>query len=311
MIEKIYDIKIQEYTAKNEEPQVLCLGFFDCIHQGHLKLINRAKQIAFMNNYLTSIFTFDNNPLKLFKNEDLILTFKERCFVFEELQMDFVYYATMTKEFANIDKNTFLDNLLSNKNIKAVVVGADYTFGNNKEGDAKYLKEYLEAKGIKVYIESLLMYNEKKLSSTYIRKQVEKGNLDELNNLLVSPYLIMGTVAKGRGVGEKELFPTANLIVPDDKIKLAQGVYYTHVFIDGLRYRAVTNVGAKPTYDISSYNIESYVLFYTKKLYDKQIVVEFEEKIRDIRKFDSIDDLKNQIQKDIDYVKNQNGGYDD
>ena len=309
MIETIYNIKIEEYDAKNEEPQVLCLGFFDCVHQGHLKLINKAKQVAFMNNYLTSIFTFSNNPLTLFKKEDLILTFKERCFVFEEMQIDYVYHAKMTEEFAKMDKVTFLDNLLSKKNIKAIVVGEDYTFGYKKEGDVEFLKAYCKEKDIKLYVEKLLKINDEKLSTTYLRKQVKAGNIDELNGLLVSPYLVIGKVEKGRGVGEKELFPTANILLPQDKIPLKEGVYYTHVFIDGLRYRAVTNVGSKPTYGIDSYNIESYILFYTKKLYDKEIVVEFEEKIRDVKKFDTIDELKKQIKQDIDYVKNQNGGY--
>lgn len=311
MIEKIYNIKIEDYLISNEEPQVLCLGFFDCVHQGHLKLINRAKQIAFMNNYLTSIFTFSNNPFSLFNKQELILTFEERCFVFEEMQMDYVYYAKMDKEFANTDKKTFLDNLLSNKNIKAIVVGSDYTFGKDREGDADYLMSYCKDKDIKVYVESLLMYNDEKLSTKYLREKVKDGDIDELDSVLVSPYLIMGKVQKGRGVGEKELFPTANILLPQDKIPLKPAVYYTHVFIDGLRYRAVTNVGPKPTYGIDTYNVESYVLFYTKKLYDKNIVVEFEEKIRDVKKFDSIDELKKQIKQDIEYVKNQNGGYDD
>ena len=297
MIEKIYNISIKNYDEKNEEPQVLCLGFFDCVHQGHLKLINRAKQIAFMNNYLTSIFTFENNPLKLFKNEQVILTFKERCFVFEELQMDFVYKATFDKEFASIDKNAFLDTLVGNKNIKAIVVGSDYTYGKDREGNVKHLKEYCDEKGIKLYVESLLMLNEEKLSTTYLRQKVKEGNLDELNSFLVSPYTIMGTVIKGRGVGEKELFPTANISIDSEKIPLAPGVYYTHVFIDGLRYRAATNVGFKPTYGIETYNIESYILFYTKKLYGKEIVIEFEEKMRDVTKFNSPDELK--VQKDI------------
>ena len=107
MIEKAYNIKIDEYTAKSEENEVLCLGFFDCVHQGHLKLINRAKQIAFMNDYFVSIFTFDNNPLKYFKDQKLLYTFDERCFVFEEMQIDHVYKATFTKDFASIDRETF------------------------------------------------------------------------------------------------------------------------------------------------------------------------------------------------------------
>ena len=162
MIETIYNIKLENYDIENNEPQVLCLGFFDCVHQGHLRLINRAKQVAFMNNLLTSIFTFSNNPLALFRKEDLILTFKERCFVFEEMQIDYVYHAKMTKEFASIDKTTFLDNLLSKKNVKAIIVGEDYTFGYKKEGDVEYLKAYCKDKGIKVYVESLLKINDKK-----------------------------------------------------------------------------------------------------------------------------------------------------
>ena len=311
MIEKIYNINIKEYTDENREPQVLCLGFFDCVHQGHLKLINRAKQIAFMENVYTSIFTFENNPLKYFKDSDLILSFKERCFVFEEMQLDYVYKANFNEGFMNTSKDHFLDKLLSNKDVKAIVVGSDYTFGANREGNVAYLKQYCEQHNIQLYVESLLMYNDEKLSTTYLRDQVESGNIDELNNLLVSPYIIMGKVEKGRGVGEKELFPTANISIDPGKIKLAPGVYYTHVFIDGLRYRAATNVGFKPTYGITTYNVESYILFYTKKLYGKEIVVEFEEKMRDAVKFNSPEELKIQIQKDIDYIMGQNGGYDD
>ena len=309
MIDKAYDIKLTDYTCPSKSEEVLCLGFFDCVHQGHMKLINKARQIAFTKGYDISIFTFDNNPLSYFKDENLILTFKERCFVFEELQINTVYYTSFTKEFANLDRDTFLDNLLSNKNIKAIVVGSDYTFGKDRLGDAEYLKEYCKKLGISVYIQPLLMYNDEKLSSTYIRDLVKEGSIDELNSLLVSPYLIGGKVASGRGVGTKDLFPTANIELDDDKIKLAPGVYYTHVFIDGIRYRAATNVGAKPTYGITTYNVESYILFYTKKLYGKQIYIEFIEKMRENQAFSSINELKEQIKKDIDYICNQNGGY--
>ena len=309
MIEKAYNLKIDEYTAKCQEDEVLCLGFFDCVHQGHLKLINRAKQIAFSHDYFISIFTFDNNPLRFFKNQKLLYTFDERCFVFEELQIDHVYKATFTSEFAAMDREVFLDNLLSNKSVKAIVVGEDYTFGKDKKGDTKYLKEYCDSHGIQLFVETLYQYNDKKLSTTNLRKLVTSGKLDELNSLLVSPYIIGGTIDKGRGVGTEELFPTANLTLDDDKISLAPGVYYTHVFIDGIRYRAATNVGAKPTYDISTYNVESYILFYTKKIYGKKIFIEFEQKLRDNKKFDSIEELKEQIQKDIDFICSQNGGY--
>ena len=309
MIDKHYDIKITDYTCPSSEDEVLCLGFFDCVHQGHLKLINRAKQIAFTKDYNIAIFTFNNNPLSLFKDENLILTFNERCFVFEELQVNKVYYSSFTKEFANTSREQFLDNLLSNKSIKAIVVGQDYTFGKDRLGDVDYLKAYCQEHNIELYIESLLMYNNEKLSSTYIRSLVSNGEIDELNSLLVSPYLIGGKVASGRGVGTRDLFPTANIEIDNEKIKLAPGVYYTHVFIDGIRYRAATNVGTKPTYGINTYNIESYILFYTKKLYGKQIYIEIVEKIRDNQLFSSIDELKEQIQKDIDYICNQNGGY--
>ena len=309
MIEKAYDIKIEEYSVPCGENEVLCLGFFDCIHQGHLKLINRAKQISFTKDYLVSIFTFDNNPLSFFKKQKLLYTFDERCFVIEELQINHVYKATFTKEFASMDRDEFLDKLLSNKNVKAIVVGADYTFGKDRLGDVNYLKEYCDNHNIQLYVEPLYQYNDKKLSTTNLRKLVINGELDELNSLLVSPYIIGGKVDKGRGVGGAQLFPTANLTLDADKIELAPGVYYTHVFIDGIRYRAATNVGAKPTYGISTYNVESYILFYTKKIYGKQIVVEFEQKIRDNKKFESIDELKEQIQKDIDFICSQNGGY--
>lgn len=303
-------IKKFDYLDSNDEAQILCLGFFDSIHKGHLRIINEAKVLAHRYNAKVSLFTFSNNPLKMFNNSKLVYTFDERCYVLQEIGVDYVYSANFDIDFCSQRKKEFLDSIISNKNIKAVVCGSDYTFGVNREGNAQYLIEYCSNMGIQVKVVDLVMYKNHKMASTDIRKSVKNGDINAMNAILSMPYIVEGVVVRGRGVGAKELVATANIEISQDKEKLGPGVYYTNVIYNGIRFRSVTNVGSQPTYNESKYIIETHILYFNKDIYDKKIIVEFIEKIRDVQKFENKAQLKEQILKDIQYVNSQNGGYD-
>lgn len=304
------NLKVLEYTNSLDKPQILCLGFFDALHIGHLKLINKAKMLKYIFDAQISMFTFSSNPLALFSNQKLIYTFEERLSILDDMEIDNVLYANFDKEFSKLDKKTFLDKLFINKNIAAVICGQDYTFGVNKEGNVQYLREYLNNKNINLYDLDLLKVNGEKVSSNVIRKNLIDGDLCSVNKVLYMPYFVEGIVNQGKGIGHKDIFPTANIEIDNDKQIIKSGVYYTSVEIDGVHFRAVTNVGDKPTVEDYTKNIETYILFYNKNLYGKKIRVEFLEKIRDIKKFDSKQQLKEQISKDVNYVLGQNGGFE-
>ncbi len=303
-------MKILKYNESNLEAQVLCLGFFDCIHKGHLKLITKAKSLANKYNAKVSLFTFSNNPLSFFSEEKLIFTFDERCFALNKLNIDYVYSAEFNKDFSKIYAESFLDLIVKNKNIKAIVCGEDYTFGYKKEGNVETLSKYCIANNIELSIVDIYKVNGEKIASRVIRKLVEKGSINQINANLSSPYIIQGKVINGKGIGHKDLYPTANIQINRNKVKLGEGVYFTQSIINGVRLRSVTNVGIQPTVNGESYQIETYIIFYNKNLYGKEMTLEFIERLRDIKKFNSKIELKMQIEQDINYVCSLNGGYD-
>ncbi len=304
------EMKILNYNDKNLDAQVLCLGFFDCIHKGHLKLITKAKSLANKYNAKVSLFTFSNNPLSLFSEDKLIFTFSERCFALNQLNIDYVYKAEFDKEFSKINAKDFLDLIIKDKNIKAIVCGEDYTFGYKKEGNVEFLSKYCMENNIELSIVDIYKVNGEKIASRVIRKLVEKGSITQINANLSSPYIIQGKVISGKGIGHKDLYPTANIQIDSDKVKLGEGVYFTQAIINGVRLRSVTNVGVQPTVNGNSYQIETYIIYYNKDLYGKEITLEFIERLRDIKKFNSKIELKMQIEQDINYVCSLNGGYD-
>lgn len=299
MSEFLNKIKIYNYDEEIQEKQVVCLGFFDCIHLGHIRLIQTARMISFKKHAELSVFTFLNNPFKLFSDKKEVLTFEERCIKLKEQFVNNIIAANFDKKFANLSPKEFLDNLFRNKNITAVVVGNDYTFGKNAKGNIEFLRAYLSEKEVDLFIIDMYMVGKQKLSSTYIRQLVEEGNVRKISHYLDGPYIISGKVVKGRGVGSKINIPTANIEYNEEKIKLKPGVYATNVVIDGVTMKAVTNVGTKPTFNDNSFNIESHIIYFKGELYNKNIIIEFIKRIRDIKQFNSEKELVEQITKDI------------
>lgn len=296
-------LNIVDYLDELKTPQVLCLGFFDSLHLGHIQLIKSARLLAHKYAAELSVFTFSNNPFKYYSNKKLVFTFEERCEKLEELFVNNVIKAEFDQNFLNLSPQEFFSSLIKGKDIKAIVVGNDYTFGKKASGNVKLLKEYCNNANIDLYVVDMYEYKKEKLSSTYIRLLIEKGEVRKISHLLDGPYIIEGVVQKGRGVGGKQLgFATANININKDKILLKEGVYYTNVVIDNVTMKAITNVGKKPTFSDDSINIETHVLYYNGDLYNKKIIIEFKDRIRDIKKFETKEELIAQLEKDREFA---------
>ena len=192
------------------------------------------------------------------------------------------------------------DILVQKLNAKHIVAGTDLSFGKNGEGNSAFLLEESSKYGFEVDIIDKISYKGEIISSTLVRKAISEGDVKKARFMLGSPYFVQGVVKKGNQIGRTIGFPTVNISAGEDKLLPPNGVYKTEVILEGRILEAITNVGCKPTVaDDGQIFIESYIYNFTENIYGKEIEVHFLEFIRKEQKFGSIEELKEQLQKDI------------
>lgn len=297
-----------EYIISKEIEQinktVITIGNFDGVHLGHQNLIKevfRLKKDKY-NDAKSVVLSFSPHPKSYFSNEVFKLIFSEleRVKIFEKLEVDILIEYPFDEQTKSMRAMDFINEILIDKlNCQALVVGVDYGFGKNKEGDALFLKEVLSKKGIEVIIVDVYKYKDEKLGSSRIKKILQKGDIEEVNELLNKPYFILGEVVKGKQLGRQIGFPTMNIYPTNNKLIPPNGVYISKVYIDEKCYNSVTNVGINPTVSGSELVVESHILDFNQDIYGKIVTVEFYKKIRAEKKFNSIDELKVQIDNDV------------
>ena len=296
---------IIDFDSGYNKKIVIALGFFDSVHRGHRMLINRSIEIASAKGILSAVFTFAGNPYKAIGLlEHQVYTFRERVDLLYRIGVDHIISAIPSIEFMNLTPLEFLDKLTRKYDIDTIICGDDYCFGKGASGDIKLLTEYCKSKGINIVVSDMLLDNDVKISSSNIKKLIIEGNIIEANALLGSPYMVMGDVIRGRGKGREMGFPTANLQLSAEKIRLSEGVYATSVIIKGVQYEGLTNVGGRPTFDDLDFNIETFVLDYEgSPLYNSEIKLYFIDRIRSITKYQNMEELSLQIKFDLIYSK--------
>ncbi len=279
------------YGKTNTDNTIICLGDFDGIHKGHRTVFENAK-----NHGEWGVLLFSNNS----KGETSILTLSEKVEIIKSLGAKYVITADFEKEIKNMSPKEFIE-VLAMMRISGVSVGYDYRFGKGAKGDTEVLKKVCKRNEIDVYIVDAVLNEDGPIKSTKIRELIKAGNLREANSLLGSPYLISGSVSKGLKNGTKIGFPTANIDVPKEKLLPPDGVY------EGIAMgrKAVINIGKNPTLDAKKRTVEVHILDFNDNLYGEIITVKFLNKIRDEIKFDSLDELKEQIKKDIIVAKGE------
>ena len=295
---------ITSFNEKRNNSIVICLGGFDSIHKGHKLLIERANDIKNRFNAVSAVFTYDNyfgSPQN--KGNGLVFTYEERLDRLEKLGVDEVCVAHFDAEFSQIEPTDFFAKLCDNRLIRAVICGKDFKFGKNASGNIELLERLCKQNNIELYICDFV-YDEKdrKVSSSLIKENLLLGNIEKVNDLLGSHYSISGEVVEGRKVGRKLGFPTANIAISKDKIFPKSGVYATFVEIEGKRYGAITNLGNAPTFNQDTNLVECHIVGFNGELYGKRLTVYFNTFIRDIRKFDSVDQLIAQLKEDLKVV---------
>lgn len=287
---------------KLENRSAVAIGKFDGMHLGHRKLINGVLEQK-KNGILTVIFTFEPSPEAFFAGRPLkgLMTKEEKRLAFEKLGIDVLIEFPMNKDTAATEPERFVTEYLVGKlNAAVIAAGTDISFGSKGAGDADLLKQMSKIHGYHAEIIDKVTFEGREISSTFIRESLVRGDIESVTLLLGEPYQISGTVLHGRHLGRELGMPTANLIPSDEKLLPPSGVYYSYAWIEGVRYKAVSNIGCKPTVtDDKVMGVESYLYDFDDDIYGKELTVELLGFKRPEMKFDSVEDLKAQMQKDI------------
>ncbi|MCS7164609.1 MAG: bifunctional riboflavin kinase/FAD synthetase [Thermodesulfovibrio sp.] len=290
------------------EDTVITIGNFDGVHIGHQRIFDYVKRKANQINGKSVVVTFHPHPIKvLFKDHPLklITTTEDKIKLIEKCGIDITVLIPFTYEFAQIEAEDFVREILLQKfNAKWVVVGYDYRFGKERKGDKELLKELGMRYGFKVSVLKAYKKKGKILSSTAVRNALIEGNIKEANLFLGRAYHIDGEVVKGAGRGSSILgYPTANLI-PKQEIVPKEGVYAVKVTIPHYKtLRGVANIGKNPTFGNKDLSYEVHILDFKENLLGKTIRVHFISRLRDEKKFNSPEELKLNIANDIERAK--------
>lgn len=292
-------MKLLDYFKPSNDKNVICLGRFDGLHLGHKTLIYKGAELRnqFSDGTKLAIFIFQRS--EAIGRFNTIFTFRETISKLKQEPVDNVIVAPETTSFYKIDKKDFLDTLVNNFKPKAIVCGEDYTFGFNREGNVDYLKSYCKDNGIDLHVMPIYKMQGEKVSSTRVKDALANGEVRTAAKLLGEDYFIDGVVVKGRGDGRKLGFPTLNIKIPDEKIRLKEGVYATLTCYDDMMRSSISNYGKAPTFDFNETILETFVTDGECDVYGKEVRIMFEHYIREDVKFDSKEELIEQIKKDI------------
>lgn len=302
---------ISNFSSKNAS--YVTIGTFDGIHIGHQKILKDLISSAKDNNRKSVLLTFFPHPRMVLQQNvsiELLNTIEEKSQLLEEMGLDYLIIHPFNKEFSRLTALDFVRDVLVNQlNTSKLIIGYDHHFGKNREGNIDQLREYSHLFDFKVEEIPAQDIDDVSVSSTKIRNALHSGHLKTANNYLGYHYMIHGTVVNGKKLGGKIGFPTANIDVAEDyKLIPKTGVYVIHSTIDGRNYKGMMNIGYRPTVDGNHQTIEAHFFDFDGDLYGKFIKIEFLYFLREEQKFDSVEKLVLQLNKDkqnaLDFIQN-------
>lgn len=286
-------------------PLVMALGFFDGVHLGHRKVIETAKAAAVNSGWKSAVMTFDPHPSVVLSQEnrpvEYITPLKEKTDLISKLGIDYLFIVRFTSSFANLDPAQFVQQYVIDLNVRHVVAGFDFTYGKYGKGTMDTLPHH--GMGIlQVTTVTKMEEGNEKISSTAIREMLREGDTESVITFLGRYYETKGTVIHGEKRGRQLGFPTANIQLDEDYIIPKPGVYAVRLFVNGRWEKGVCNIGYKPTFhdpDQSHLSIEVHLLQFKRSIYGEEVTIEWRHRIRNEKKFHSLEDLKAQIASDI------------
>lgn len=285
-------------------PTAVAVGKFDGVHIGHQRLLMEIVR----DGLKSCIFTFDPAPSAFFGGEkSLLTTRKEKRVLLERKGIDILVEFPFDAETAATEPLNFLDDYVEGKlGAELIAAGEDLSFGKDGAGNSEFLRKYGEENGIDVRIIEKLKVNLGEVSSTLIRELILEGRMEEAEELLGIPYFILGNIVHGNHIGSTLGFPTINIEPDEDKLLPPNGVYTSDVIIDGKKYKGLTNIGTKPTVsDKGLRGVETYIYDFEDDVYGREAEVYLRHFCRPEMKFQTVEELKRTLKKDIDEWKEQ------
>ncbi len=286
----------------------LTIGVFDGVHRGHQEII-RALALGAKKHQATSlVISFYPHPAAILGKRAKVkyLTLpEEKAEIFANLGVDFFLTHPFNLEIATLSAKDFMAKIQAHVKLEKLLIGYDFALGKNRQGDAAYLADLGSEAGYALQKFDSFLAGGATISSSRVRDALVDGRVRDAHQLLGRPYALRGSVIRGDGRGRKINVPTANIQVHPEKIIPKNGVYVCWAILRGEKYRALTNIGIRPTFtpDKEEANIEVHILDFHEEIYGKELKLDFISYLRDEKKFGSVDELLNQIAEDIKKAK--------
>lgn len=290
---------IPDFSSENKT--IITIGTFDGVHLGHSVILNRLNAIAQKTKMQSVLITFFPHPRHVLQTTDqdmkLINTLDEKKILLKKSGLDNLVVHEFTKEFSRIQSTNFVrDYLVEKLNLHTLVIGYDHHFGRNRQGSIKELMALSELYGFNIEMISPQLFEDVAVSSTKIRKLLEKGEIEQANHYLGYSFFLFGKVIRGNAIGKKIGFPTANIEIENKwKLHPTDGVYAVQVILEKRTYKGMMNIGIKPTVEGSKKTLEVHLLDFSEDIYGEHLQIKFIKKIREEKKFENLDALKQQL----------------
>ncbi len=292
---------ISKYDKKH--PTAITIGTFDGVHIGHRKILERLINNAKLLDLKSTVLTFFPHPRMVLQQHadiKLLNTIEEKTKILKETGLDNLIIHPFTKEFSRLSATEFVQDILVDAlGTKKIIIGYDHRFGRNRNANITDLIEFGKTMDFDVEEIPAQEIEDVSVSSTKIRNALLEGDIETANTYLGYPYMLTGTVSKGKGLGRQINFPTANLHIPEEyKLIPKKGVYVVKSTIAGKTVYGMMNIGYNPTVSGTEKSIEIHFFDFENDLYDKKLQIDILERIRDEHKFDTLEELKAQLQVD-------------
>ena len=285
------------------------IGNFDGLHLGHQAILNQVKDKARESSSASLVFFTEPHASEYFAAKDensnpppRICPWREKVKLLKNFGIDFAFFLQFNKSLKTMTPKSFLDDVLAQLKLKHLIIGDDFRFGAHRAGDFELLKSWGKSNGTDVIANETVLCDGVRVSSTWIREALLSSDFDLAKKLLGRPYTFSGKVVYGQQLGRTIGVPTANLWIPKQRLPIA-GVYAVKCLVAGKSFNGIANMGIRPTVDGSKPVLEIHIFNFSETIYGQRLTVEFKNKLRDEKKFDNIDLLKEQILQDISQAK--------
>ena len=281
---------------------LLTIGVFDGVHLGHKHLLSELVEQAKHKNLISGVVTFKQHPHRLLtpqSNLPFLTNLPQKIKLLKDEGVEVIITLSFNLEMAQTGAKQFVSLLQKHLMMQGMVLGPDFALGRNQEGNIDFLRTLSKSMDFSLTVVPQIRINGEVVSSTAIRSALANGDMKKVHDMLDRYFSLEGYVITGTGRGTELSFPTANLDIESERALPTDGIYATWAYIDNQRYQSVTNIGKRPTFGESERTVEVYILNFQGELYRRELKIDIIERLRDEKKFETIEELKKQIEEDI------------